>query len=226
MTDNNRNYTLTETKDVETFFHGYAADFDSIYGHTKKRSLWDKFLDKYFRRSMRLRYDLVLKYSANPEIKTILDIGCGGGVYCDALLNMNKKVTGLDIADGMLKLARQKTQSFIDKGHADYIYSGYLEHNFNQQFDAGVLVGFFDYIKSPLDVFKKLEKDISKEIYMSFPKAGGFLGWQRKVRYKMRNCPLYYYTRKDIEALLAKMGWQNKAEIIDIDRDFFVRVKL
>jgi len=226
MTDNNRNYTLTETKDVETFFHGYAADFDSIYGHTKKRSLWDKFLDKYFRRSMRLRYDLVLKYSANPEIKTILDIGCGGGVYCDALLNMNKKVTGLDIADGMLKLARQKTQSFIDKGQADYIYSGYLEHNFNQQFDAGVLVGFFDYIKSPLDVFKKLEKDISKEIYMSFPKAGGFLGWQRKVRYKMRNCPLYYYTRKDIEALLAKMGWQNKAEIIDIDRDFFVRVKL
>jgi len=226
MTDNNRNYTLTETKDVETFFHGYAADFDSIYGHTKKRSLWDKFLDKYFRRSMRLRYDLVLKYSANPEIKTILDIGCGGGVYCDALLNMNKKVTGLDIADGMLKLARQKTQSFIDKGQADYIYSGYLEHNFNQQFDAGVLVGFFDYIKSPLDVFKKLEKDISKEIYMSFPKAGGFLGWQRKVRYKMRNCPLYYYTRKDIEALLAKMNWQNKAEIIDIDRDFFVRVKL
>lgn len=226
MTDNSKNYTLTETKDVETFFHGYAADFDSIYGHTKKRSLWDKFLDKYFRRSMRLRYDLVLKYSANPEIKTILDIGCGGGVYCDALLNMNKNVTGLDIADGMLKLAIQKTKPFIDKGQASYIHSGYLEHSFDQRFDAGVLVGFFDYIKNPLDVFKKLEHDISKEIYMSFPKAGGFLGWQRKVRYKMRNCPLYYYTRKDITALLTKMNWQNKAEIIDIDRDFFVRVKL
>jgi SAM-dependent methyltransferase len=224
MMDNSKSYTLTETKDVETFFHGYAADFDSIYGHTKKRGPWDKFLDKYFRRSMRLRYDLVLKYAANPQIKTILDIGCGGGVYCDALLNMGKNVTGLDIADGMLELAKQKTKIFIDKGQASYIHSGYIEHPFNEQFDAGVLVGFFDYIKIPIEVFKKLEHDINKELYMSFPKAGGFLGWQRKVRYKMRNCPLYYYTKADIVNLLTKMNWQNKAEIIDIDRDFFVKV--
>ena len=111
--DNNKSYTVSETKDVETFFHGYAADFDSIYGHTKKRSTWDKFLDKYFRRSMRLRYNLVLKYSANTNIETILDVGCGGGVYCEALLNMGKTVTGLDIADGMLKLAEQKTKRFL-----------------------------------------------------------------------------------------------------------------
>jgi predicted TPR repeat methyltransferase len=226
MNDNSKNYTLTETKDVETFFHGYAADFDSIYGHTKKRSSWDKFLDKYFRRSMRLRYDLVLKYAANPQIKTLLDVGCGGGVYCEALLNMGKAVTGLDIAEGMLNLAIHKTQKFINNGTASYIHSGYLEHEFNQQFDAGVLVGFFDYIKTPLDVFKKLESDISKELYMSFPKAGGFLGWQRKVRYKMRNCPLYYYSKTDLINLLKKAGWENKAEIIDIERDFFVKVIL
>ena len=222
---NTKNYTLTETNDVESFFHGYAADFDSIYGHTKKRSAWDKFLDKYFRRSMRIRYDLVLKYAANPELRTILDIGCGGGVYCEALLNEGKQVTGLDIAEGMLDLARQKTKKFVDQGKANYIHSGYLEHNFSEKFDAAVLVGFFDYIKTPMDVFKKLEKDISKELLMSFPKSGGFLGWQRKVRYKMRNCPLYYYSKTDLENLFDKMGWKNKAEIFDIDRDFFVRVK-
>ena len=61
---------------------------------------------------------------------------------------------------------------------------------------------------------------------MSFPKSGGFLGWQRKVRYKMRNCPLYYYSKSDLESLFAKVHWRNKAEIIDIDRDFFVRVIL
>ena len=222
----NKNYTLTETKDVENFFHGYAADFDSIYGHTKKRSSWDKFLDNNFRKSMRLRYDLVLKYTANPDIKTILDVGCGGGVYCEALLNAGKIVTGLDIADGMLELAKQKTKNFVTEGKANYVLSGYLEHKFTQQFDAAVLVGFFDYIKTPLEVLKKLETEVTKELLMSFPKSGGFLGWQRKVRYKMRNCPLYYYSKNDLETLFAKMGWQNKAEIIDIDRDFFVRVKL
>lgn len=222
---NHKNYTLTETKDVETFFHGYAADFDSIYGHTKKRGTWDKFLDKYFRRSMKLRYDLVLKYAAKPAIKTILDVGCGGGVYCEALLNMGKTVTGLDIAEGMLELAEKKTKSFIDKGQASYIHSGYLEHNFDTTFDASVLVGFFDYIKTPLEVLKKLQRDTTKEVYMSFPKSGGFLAWQRKVRYKARNCPLYYYSKKDIENLLSKAGWLDKSTIINIDRDFFVYIK-
>lgn len=224
--DNNKNYTVSETKDVETFFDGYAADFDSIYGHTKKRSGWDKFLDKYFRRSMRLRYDLVLKYAANPAIKTILDVGCGGGVYCEALLAAGKTVTGLDIADSMLALAEEKTKNYAAQGKVNYVHSGYLEHRFTQQFDAAVLVGFFDYIKTPLDVFKKLESEVTKELLMSFPKSGGFLGWQRKVRYKMRNCPLYYYSKNDLETLFRNIGWQGKAEIMDIDRDFFVRVKL
>ncbi len=223
--ENTQTYNVTETKDVETFFHGYAADFDSIYGHTKKRSGWDKFLDKYFRKSMRLRYDLVLKYANNPYIKTILDVGCGGGVYCEAFLNAGKKVTGIDIAEGMLQLAEAKTKKFAASGAVSYIHSGYLEHQFLGQFDTAVLVGFFDYIKSPIPVFQKLEKEITKELLMSFPKSGGFLGWQRKVRYKMRNCPLYYYSKADLENLFAKMNWQNKVEIFDIDRDFFVRVK-
>ncbi len=221
----NNNYAVTETKDVETFFHGYAADFDSIYGHTKKRSAWDKFLDTYFRKSMRLRYDLVLKYAANPAIKTILDVGCGGGVYCEALLKGGKIVTGLDIAAGMLELAEKKTVDFVKEGRVNYVHSGYLEHHFSEQFDAAILVGFFDYIKTPLDVFRKLETDVTKELLMSFPKSGGFLGWQRKVRYNMRNCPLYYYSRKDLETLFAKVGWGNKVEIFNIERDFFVRVK-
>ena len=224
--DNNKSYAVSETKDVETFFHGYAADFDSIYGHTKKRSTWDKFLDKYFRRSMRLRYNLVLKYSANTKIETILDVGCGGGVYCEALLNMGKIVTGLDIADGMLKLAEQKTKRFAAEDKVNYIHSGYIEHAFAEKFDTAVLVGFFDYIKSPIEIFEKLKTEVNKELLMSFPKSGGFLGWQRKIRYRMRNCPLYYYSKSDLESMFAKVGWQNNAEIIDIDRDFFVRVIL
>jgi 2-polyprenyl-3-methyl-5-hydroxy-6-metoxy-1,4-benzoquinol methylase len=221
-----KNYKVTETKDVETFFHGYAADFDSIYGHTKKRSAWDRFLDHFFRKSMRLRYDLVLKYASSQEIKTILDIGCGGGVYCEALLQKGKILTGLDIADGMLELAKKKTQPFYEKGQVTYIHSGYIEHSFSEPFDAAILVGFFDYIKNPGDVLAKLNKDIRKEVLMSFPKSGGILAWQRKIRYKMRNCPLYYYSKADLVKLFEQAGWSKKFEIVDIERDFFVRVRL
>ena len=218
--------TLRETKDVAVFFHGYAADFDSIYGHTKKRSAWDKLLDKYFRESMRIRFDLTIKNASNPHIQTILDVGCGGGVYTEALLEKNKTVTGIDIAEGMLRLAKNKTSRFNQTGKVNYILSSYLDHQFDKKFDAAILTGFFDYIKTPTDIFQKLKKDVSKEIYMSFPKAGGFLGWQRKVRYGMRNCPLYYYTENDIKRLLNQMGWLEKATITSIKRDFFVKVVL
>ena len=217
-----------EIKEVANFFHGYAVDFDSIYGHTdaKKRSAWQKFLDKYFRESMRIRFDLAQQYAANPTIKTVLDVGCGSGVYCEALLEKGKTVTGIDIAEGMLTLAKEKTKRFNNSGKIEYIHDGYLNHRFNQEFDAAILTGFFDYIQNPLDIFKKLETDITREIYMSFPKSGGFLGWQRKIRYSWRKCPLFYYSEKDIQQLLKKMGWENKATITSIKRDFFVRVVL
>lgn len=219
-----KNQHATETKKVEEFFHGYAADFDSIYGHTKKRSAFDKVMDNLFRGSMRERFKHTLNASENPNIKTILDVGCGGGVYCEAFLNQGKTVVGLDLAEGMLKLAKEKTKKNADR--ISFVHSGYLEHNFDRQFDASCLMGFFDYIKDPVTVFKKLQKDTTKEVYMSFPKAGGFLAWQRKVRYQRRNCPLYYYSKASLEKILDEVGWKEKSQIVDTGRGFFVKVTI
>ncbi len=215
-----------DLQEVKSFFDGYATDFDSIYGHTDNRGFMDKISDKLFRQSMYLRYQECLKNTAQKEINSILDIGCGSGHYCDAYLNQGKRVTGLDIADGMLKIATKKTEKYIKEGKADYILADYLSHNFTSKFDSACLMGFFDYIKEPVKIFQKLEKDVSKEIYMSFPKKGGFLAWQRKIRYNMRNCPLYFYSKEDLMEILKKVNWENKAEIIDLGRDYFVKVKL
>ncbi len=214
----------SETQAVANFFGSYAAHFDSIYGHTRQRNAWQKMIDRYFRRSMQLRFELVLQYAAKTDLHTILDVGCGGGVYCMALANLGKTVTGLDIAAEMLELAQEKTKALQVK--VQYIHSGYLEHRFAEKFDAALLMGFFDYVQDPMPIFKKLEQEVASELWMSFPKAGGLLAWQRKIRYQQRNCPLYYYQLSDLKALLVQMGWQNKAEIISIERDFFVRVVL
>ena len=220
------NVKETELQDVKSFFDGYATDFDSIYGHTSNRGMMDKISDKLFRQSMYLRYQESLKNTAKAEIGSVLDIGCGSGHYCEAFLNQGKNVTGLDIADGMLKIAKQKTDKYIKEGKAQYILADYLSHSFSSKFDAACLMGFFDYIREPEQIFLKLEKDVSKEIYMSFPKKGGFLAWQRKIRYNMRNCPLYLYSKEDLMTLLKKVKWENKSEIIDLGRDYFVKVKL
>lgn len=215
-----------EAQDVKKFFHGYAADFDSIYGHAKKRSTFDKLMDKMFRQSMLLRFNETLENSKNPVIQSILDVGCGSGVYDVEFLKQGKTVVGLDMAEGMIEIAKKRTAPYAGSGKISFILADYMEHQFNQKYDAAVLMGVFDYVKDSVGMLKKLQNDVSKEIYGSFPKAGGFLTWQRKVRYNMRNCPLYFYSKKSLVDILDEAGLQGKYTIKDLGRDFFVKVKL
>ena len=46
------------SNDVSVFFDGYADDFSSIYKEdTKKRSSFDKLMDKWFRHAIKDRFD-------------------------------------------------------------------------------------------------------------------------------------------------------------------------
>jgi len=217
--------SLSETEQVASFFEGYASGFDSIYGHAEKRSGLQKLIDNLFRRTMFLRFRDTLEYTSNPSIESILDIGCGPGHYCVAFLKQRKKVVGLDLSEEMLKIARQNIEELKMKGDVLFIKADYLSYEFDTPFDAACLMGFFDYIKNPVDILSKLRKDVRKEIYASFPKGGGLLAAQRKVRYKMRHCPLYLYSKQDVTRMLKEAGMQ-KFEIKDCERDWFVRVIL
>jgi SAM-dependent methyltransferase len=215
-----------ETQDVKNFFHGYAADFDSIYGHAKKRSTFDKLTDKLFRQSMLLRFNETLENTKNPSIQTILDVGCGSGVYDVEFLKQGKTVLGLDMAEGMIEIAKKRTAAYADSGRISFVLADYMEHKFDGKYDAAVLMGVFDYVKDSVGMLKKLKQDVTKEIYGSFPKGGGFLTWQRKVRYNMRNCPLYFYSKKSLVDILDEAGLQGHYTIKDLGRDFFVKIKL
>ena len=82
-------------------------------------------------------------------------------------------------------------------------------------------MGFFDYIEDANVVFKKLKNDISEIILASIPKENHFLSFQRKIRYKKRNCPLYLYTHDDIVALMDDNDFKNY-EIIDFGREYYL----
>lgn len=225
----NSNTTNKDAQEVKSFFDGYASDFDSIYGHTDdKRGILDKLADKLFRQVMLLRFEETLKRTTSPTITSVMDIGCGPGHYCVEFLKQGKKVMAIDLAENMLKIAKGRVASVnLDiKCDISFLQANYLDHNFDQQYDAACLMGFFDYIKNPEEVLEKLKKDITKEVYASFPQSGGLLIWQRKVRYKIRNCPLYLYSLKDLKELMKKVGLEGKYEIIDLKRDFFVKIDM
>ena len=88
------------------------------------------------------------------------------------------------------------------------------------QFDYVILNGFFEYVEEPEIVFKKLKKDC-KIFVCSFPKLYNWLTPQRKIRYVLRNCPLYFYTKGKIEKKLKNAGIR-RYKFLDNDREYFV----
>ena len=68
MTDSKINNV---SKDVSVFFDGYAHDFSSIYKEdTKKRSSFDKLMDKLFRKDIEDRFDRTINGINKESIST------------------------------------------------------------------------------------------------------------------------------------------------------------
>lgn len=213
--------TTNEIKDIKKFFDGYSYTFDSIYSSDlSKRNSFQKIIDKNFRKSMFGRYELTFKYIKKFEVNSILDIGCGSGIYSNKLADEGYKVTGVDVAPNMIELARKYSNN---SDNPIYQISDFLDID-EGKFDVSILMGFFDYVSDVDIVFQKLKKTTSKIILGSFPKDTGFLALQRKIRYKIRNCPLYLYSRESLEQSVIKHF--NNFEIINNDREFFLVVKI
>ena len=214
-----------KNEDVKKFFHSYASDFNAIYGRTGSANFFQKALDKHFRKVMFLRMIETIKDLSSDEIKSILDIGCGPGRYSSEFMKLNKKVVAIDLAQGMLDIAKTTTLN-IKTGSIEFILANYLEHPFDKKFDAACLMGLLDYIEDPVKLLKKLNTEVSKIICLSFPKSKGLLAWQRKIRYRLRNCPLYLYTKTEIETFMFKSGMAGKYSIKDLGRDYYVKIDL
>ena len=220
-----KNKTNT-TNDVAIFFDGYSHDFSSIYKEdTKKRSSFDKLMDQLFRKGIKERFNLTVRSTNNPLIKSVLDIGCGPGHFVVKFLEQGKKVTALDIAPSMLEITKQRVKAINKEREVDFILQDYLDYLPSKKFDAACVMGFFDYVEDPVIILKKLCNEVKKEIYISIPDNKGFLAWQRKIRYKQRNCPLFLYSREFLEDSLKKAGCFEISEIKTIDRGFFIKIK-
>ena len=213
-------------KNVTIFFNDYAHDFSSIYKEdTKKRSSFDKLMDKWFRKGIKERFNIAVKESKKDSIKSILDVGCGPGHFVVKFLEQGKKVTALDMAPSMIEITKKRVQSMGKEGEVTFILENYLEYKPTERFDAACVMGFFDYVEDPVLVLKKLINDINKEIYISIPDNKGILAWQRKIRYNLRNCPLFLYSREFLEDSLKKAGCFEISEIIECNRGYFVIIR-
>ncbi|PID61485.1 MAG: bifunctional 3-demethylubiquinol 3-O-methyltransferase/2-polyprenyl-6-hydroxyphenol methylase [Gammaproteobacteria bacterium] len=53
-----------------------------------------------------LRLEWVAKHAGGLDGKRVLDIGCGGGMFAEAMASLGAEVTGIDLATGAIEAAR------------------------------------------------------------------------------------------------------------------------
>jgi len=214
---------LFETNDVRTFFQGRVKKFSSIYSKDKK-PIW-RMLDFLFRRSVQKRFELTLEECSNIKNKKILDVGCGPGIYAVALAQMEPaKVVGVDFSEEMLERARELAIENRVKDACQFINSEFLRYEFQEKFDICLGIGLFDYIQKPLPTLKKIRQLCTEKAILSFPGKWKFRNLARKIRLRILKCPVYFYTRPQLEKILKESGF-NKFEIKNVDRDYFVVAK-
>jgi SAM-dependent methyltransferase len=205
------------------FFDSYAHDFDAIYG--TRHGLVNRFVNRYLRKSMRLRYEKTLAGCRPIEGRTVIDVGCGPGHYSVALATMGAaRVVGLDFAPRMIDIAAEKARRAGVADRCRFVSADVLTYSTEEAYDYAVVMGFMDYVEEPRRLVEWVLSNTKSRAVFSFPAEGGLLAWQRKLRYRLR-CPLFLYTRDRLELLLSNLP-RADVRIERIARDYFVTVEL
>ena len=210
-------------KTAGQFFDSYAQGFDAIF--TNRGPFFRRAINKFFRRSTRLRYLKTLESCQPIAGKTVIDIGCGPGYYAIALAKRGaRKVLGIDLSSTMIALAKEQAKQAGVEDRCDFIVEDFASYPIQEKFDCAIAQGFMDYVSKPKETIEKILSITTSKAFFSFPKDGGFLAWQRKVRYKWK-CDLFMYNREQLNELFGR--WEEKKVAIErISRDFFVTVYL
>lgn len=201
------------------FFDGYAADFNEIYGTS--RSPFNAMVNHFFRSSMKDRFLLSLEGCSPVAGRSVLDIGTGPGHYAVALSKGGASlVLGIDFADGMLQIARENATRAGVGENCRFIQADFLQMKFDTTFDFTIVMGLMDYMENPDVVIRKVLSVTRKRAFFSFPLDGGFLAWQRKIRYKSR-CKLFLYSREQVINLFMRMNHE-RLDVVPLKRELFV----
>jgi len=101
----------------------------------------------------------------NKEVKTLLNLGSGGG-HVDWAMKKEFRITGVDISENMLKLARKLNPE------VEYLIGDMRDVRLNRKFDAVLIHDAINYMTTPEDLlaaFKTAAAHLDRGgIFMTF----------------------------------------------------------
>jgi 2-polyprenyl-3-methyl-5-hydroxy-6-metoxy-1,4-benzoquinol methylase len=205
---------------AQKYFDSVPEKWDALYSHEN----WYKYLfNKWLRKGLYERYRLTFKQCIDLGGKTVLDIGCGTGRYSIECAKRGAElVVGIDFAPSMIEYSQKIALQMGVADRCKFICDDFLKHTFNNSFDIVLAMGFFDYIKDPEPIFKKIAEMKPRKFMASFPRYTPFWDIQRKIRYYwFKKCSIYNYTAEQLENL-SRQAMFPSHQIIPCRRGYFL----
>ena len=108
----------------------------------------------------------------------------------------------------MLKLAKELVRRDGVADRCDFVLSDVLDWKTDRNFDLVIAIGFWDYVADPLPRLQTI-RSITRDRFLSaWPRAGTWRAAIRKARLSVAGCPVYFWTRPQVEDYLNRAGFR------------------
>lgn len=189
---------------VQQYFDRRASAFDAIY---LEESRWKRWVNHRFRRAIYERFRLALEAAGDVRGRSVLDVGCGPGHYLVAFARQGAaRIVGVDLSPRMLELARGllEREGVVDR--CRLLEGDFLALDFPERFDVALAMGVFDYLRQPVPFLRKMARVASGTVLATFPGRAFLRRIQRRIRYRLCGCPVFFYSAADLRNLAAAAG--------------------
>lgn len=144
-----------------------------------------------------------------PEkLSSLLDIGCGPGLYADYLSKkFQLSVTGIDSSPSMIKAARNNVPQ------ADFHLKTLSEFSPDIHFDYALAIGLFEFVADPEESFLRISTLLKEngKLVILIPETG-LSGLLYEWLHKKQGCPTFVRSADFYIRLGKKCGLIFKAE--------------
>lgn len=168
------------------------------------------WFNRTFRQAMFLRIDQAIRTVRKTPGATVLDVGCGNGRNSILMVKEGgaARVLGVDLAEDMIARAGQLAAQYEVGDRCKFVREDFLKADLgNEVFDYSTALGVVDYFRDPTELLAKMRRHTRREALASFPGFSPVRMTLRKIRYGLRGCGVYWFTRQEIEAMFLKAGF-------------------
>lgn len=197
-----------DTKRIQSFFDERADRFDALYDHGS--GPLNRAFNRIFRKGLYERLRLTQEWMGDLEGKSILDLGCGSGRLSIAAAGAGAaKVVGVDISEKMIQLAKRRAAEAGLESVCEFHLIDFYRYSPPGKFDYSVALGVFDYVEDPVPLIRKMVESSRIGAIASYPGTSPLRGNFRRLRYFLRNCPLYLSSEASIRTAYREAGVVN-----------------